>query len=62
MTKTGIVVRNRVEFASKQNLIKTLKSNDLLPISIEQISYSSKKTPKRKKEKYNRYSRNYEKC
>ena len=49
MTKTGIVVRNRVEFASKQNLIKTLKSNDLLPISIEQISYSSKKTPKRKK-------------
>lgn len=49
MTKAGVVVRNRVEFASKQNLIKTLKSNDLLPISIEQISYSSKKTPKRKK-------------
>ena len=49
MTKTGVVVRNRVEFASKQNLIKTLKSNDLLPISIEQISYSSKKMPKRKK-------------
>ena len=49
MTKTGVVVRNRVEFASKQNLIKTLKNNDLLPISIEQISYSSKKTPKRKK-------------
>lgn len=49
MTKTGIVVRNKVEFASKQNLIKTLKSNDLLPISIEQISYSSKKTLKRKK-------------
>ncbi|MEI3394303.1 MAG: hypothetical protein V8R82_01100 [Clostridia bacterium] len=59
MTKTGVVVRNRVEFASKQSLIKTLKSNDLLPISIEQISYSSKKTPK-EKEKYNRYSRNYE--
>ena len=49
MTKAGVVVRNRVEFASKQNLIKTLKSNDLLPISIEQISYSSKKMPKRKK-------------
>ena len=49
MTKAGVVVRNRVEFASKQNLIKTLKSNDLLPISIEQISYSSRKTPKRKK-------------
>ena len=49
MTKAGVVVRNKVEFASKQNLIKTLKSNDLLPISIEQISYSSKKTPKRKK-------------
>lgn len=49
MTKAGVVVRNRVEFASKQNLIKTLKNNDLLPISIEQISYSSKKTPKRKK-------------
>lgn len=37
MTKTGVVVRNRVEFASKQNLIKTLKSNDLLQLSIEQI-------------------------
>ncbi len=49
VTKTGLVVRNRVESASRQGLIKMLKSNDLLPISIEQISYISKRTPKRQK-------------
>ena len=49
VTKTGLVVRNRVESASRQGLIKMLKSNDLLPISIEQISYISKRTPRRQK-------------
>ena len=49
VTKTGLVVRNRVESASRQGLIKMLKSNDLLPISIEQISYISKRTPKKQK-------------
>lgn len=49
VTKTGLVVRNRVESASRQGLIKMLKNNDLLPISIEQISYMSKRTPKKQK-------------
>ena len=49
VTKTGVIVRNKVESASRQGLIKMLKSNNLLPISIEQISYKSKRTPKKQK-------------
>ena len=49
MTKTGVVVRNRVEAASKQNLIKSLKSNNLVPISIEQMAYRSNKSTKKQK-------------
>lgn len=49
MTKTGVVVRNKVESASKQHLVKTLKNNNLLPISIEQLAYKSKNVPKRQK-------------
>ena len=49
VTKTGLIVRNRVESASRQSLIKMLKGNQLTPISIEQISYKSKRTPKRQK-------------
>ena len=49
VTRTGLIVRNRVESASRQGLIKMLKNNDLLPISIEQISYMSKRTPKKQK-------------
>ena len=49
MTKTGVVVRNKVESNSKQQLIKTLKNNNLLPISIEQIAYRSKNVVKKKK-------------
>ena len=49
VTKSGLVVRNRVESASRQGLIKMLKNNNLLPISIEQISYISKRTPKKQK-------------
>mgnify|MGYP000327950888 CR=1 FL=1 len=41
-TSTGMVVRNRVEAGSKQSLIRILKNNDLMPISIEQVAYSSK--------------------
>ena len=29
VTSSGLVVRNRVEAASKQNLLRTLKENDL---------------------------------
>lgn len=49
VTKTGVVVRNKVESSSRQGLIKMLKGNNLLPISIEQVSYQSKRTPKRQK-------------
>lgn len=49
MTRTGLVVRNKVESASKQQLIRTLKNNNLLPISIEQMAYRSKNASKRQK-------------
>lgn len=40
MTKTGVIVKNKVEAASRQNLLKTLKDNGLLPIEIVQVKYS----------------------
>ncbi|MCI8470533.1 MAG: type II secretion system F family protein [Clostridia bacterium] len=49
VTRTGVVVRNKVESSSRQNLIKSLKNSNLLPISIEQVSYRSNKTPKKQK-------------
>ncbi len=44
VTKQGQVVRNRVEQSSKNNLIKMLKSNELLPIEVIQIGYKSKRS------------------
>ena len=49
MTRTGLIVRNKVEAASRQNLIKTLKKNNLFPISIEQLAYRSKTAQKKQK-------------
>ena len=49
VTKTGVIVRNKVEAPSRQNLIKSLKNSNLLPISIEQVSYRSGKKPKKQK-------------
>ena len=43
VTSKGQVVRNRVEESNRNNLIRKLKSNDLLPISVVQVSYSSRK-------------------
>lgn len=43
VTSSGLIVRNRVEVASRQKLIRILKENDLMPISIEQKAYSGKK-------------------
>lgn len=51
MTKRGVIVRNKVESANRQSLIKILKGNELLPISIEQVNYHS--TNKQKKAKKN---------
>ena len=48
VTEHGVVVRNKVESASRQHLIKTLKNNNLIPISIEQVAYIGK-NPKKKK-------------
>lgn len=49
MTKTGLIVRNRVESSSRQTLIKSLKSSDLMPITIEQVSYRSMQKNKKQK-------------
>lgn len=43
ITKEGVIVKNRVESASKQNLIKKLKAGNLLPIDIIQVGYGRKK-------------------
>ncbi len=49
VTSSGLIVRNRVEAASKQNLLRTLKENDLMPITIEQVAYSAKRKKTKKK-------------
>ena len=36
MTKTGLIVKNRMEETNKENCIKTLKRNGLTPISVKQ--------------------------
>jgi len=51
VTKSGLIVRNKVESQSRQTLIKTLKNNDLVPIAIEQIAYRG--INKQKKQKKN---------
>ena len=38
VTSSGLIVRNRVESASKQTLINSLKENNLMPITIEQVA------------------------
>lgn len=42
VTKQGQIVKNRVEESSKNNLVKKLKHNDLLPIEVVQVSLRSK--------------------
>lgn len=49
LTKTGIVVKNKVESSSKENLIQLIKNGDLVPISIEQVSERVKKGQRKKK-------------
>ena len=49
VTSSVVVVRNRVEAASKQSLLRALKDNELMPITIEQVSYSSRKKKTKKK-------------
>lgn len=49
ITSSGLIVRNRIESGSKQSLIKTLKSNDLMPITVEQVKYNNKNKKSKKK-------------
>ena len=49
MTKSGLIVRNRIESPSRQNVLKTLKGNGLIPIDVQQIRYMGKKQKKAKK-------------
>lgn len=53
VTRTGLVVKNKVEASSKQSLLKKIKSNGLIPIDVEQMSYSSKKFTQKKAKKKN---------
>ncbi len=41
MTKSGVVVKNKVDSPSRNELLKKLKDNNLLPIDVEQIRYES---------------------
>ncbi|MFR8103892.1 MAG: type II secretion system F family protein [Clostridia bacterium] len=43
VTQSGQIVRNRVEDVSRQNLIKKLRNNGLLPISVTQSGYNRSK-------------------
>ncbi len=49
MTDKGLVVKNRVEEANKQSLIRRLKHNGLTPIQVVQVGYMSKKQKRTKK-------------
>jgi len=43
ITKEGVIVKNRVDSPSKQNLIRKLKNGNLLPIDVIQVGYGAKK-------------------
>lgn len=49
LTKRGMIVRNRVEAPTKQSLIKLLKSNEMLPISVTRIPYGGSKVKRKQK-------------
>lgn len=49
MTRSGLMVRNRIESPSRQNLLKTLKGNGLIPIDVQQVRYVGKQQKKAKK-------------
>ena len=49
MTKSGLIVRNKIESSSRQNLLKNLKDNGLIPIDVQQIRYIGKQKKRAKK-------------
>ena len=50
-TKNGQVVRNRVEEVNRFMLLRRLKNNDLLPISVTQVNARGSKTIKKQKKR-----------
>lgn len=49
VTDKGQVIRNKIESANKQNVIRILKENDLVPITVEQLSYNTKRKRAKKR-------------
>ena len=49
VTDKGLVVKNKVEEANKQALVKRLKSNGITPIEIMQVAYKGRSQTKQKK-------------
>ena len=41
MTKSGVVVKNKVDSPSRNELLKKLKDNNLVPIEVEQVRYAN---------------------
>ena len=51
--ENGVLVKNRVQDKSKQNLIKKLKVNGLMPIDVTQVSFGKYKRPSIKRNSTN---------
>ena len=49
VTDKGLVVKNKVEEASRQSLIRRLKHNGLMPIQVVQVGYMAKNQKKKKR-------------
>ena len=49
VTDKGLIVKNKVEEASKQSLVKRLKNNGITPIEIIQVAYKGRGQTKKKK-------------
>ncbi len=49
ITRSGVIVRNRVEMSSRQKLVENLKSNQMIPIDIKQLAYTSNSKVKKQK-------------
>ena len=48
VTDKGLIIKNKVEEASKQTLIKRLKANGITPIDVIQVAYKKQQTKTKK--------------
>ncbi|MBR3162714.1 MAG: type II secretion system F family protein [Clostridia bacterium] len=53
VTKSGVIVKNRVEEASRQVLLKKIKDNGLVPIDVIQTAYKTANLRQNKRKKKN---------